>query len=92
LKQLDPEGNPYRELSRMPPGTVLRGKVRMMHHNGITVDIGTNCVGELPLNPQTKSLSTGSEIEVQITSLEVNDQKMTLKLANDSPSAPIPPE
>ncbi len=81
LKHLDPEGNPYRALSRNPPGTVLRGKVKMVHQNGVTVDVGNDCVGELPLNDQTRHLPEGSEIEVQIASLEVNDQAMTLKLA-----------
>lgn len=80
FKILDSTGNPYRELSRNPPGTVFLGRIKMIHQNGVTVEVG-NCVGELPLNDQSKGLREGSEVEVQITSLEVNAQRMTLKLA-----------
>lgn len=39
-----------------------------------------NCVGELPLTDQTKVLAVGTQVDVQIASLEVDDQRMTLKL------------
>jgi hypothetical protein len=47
----------------------------------VTVALENNCVGELPLTDQTKMLAEGAEIDVQIASLEVDDQRMTLKLA-----------
>lgn len=81
LKPLTPERNPYREFAALPAGKVLRGRVKMTHQNGVTVELNEWCSGELPLTEDTRKLSEGAEVYVQITSLELNDQRMTLKLA-----------
>lgn len=81
MRLLTPELNPYREFSMLPAGTVLRGRVKMMHQNGVTVELNEWCSGELPLTDETRKLSVGTEVEVQITSLELSPQYMTLKLA-----------
>jgi ribosomal protein S1 len=86
VKRLHPEENPYRAFSRQPPDQVFGGKVKMIHHDGVVVDVGKGCVGELPLTEQTKALAEGSQVQVQITALELNEQRMTLKLAPCQPT------
>jgi ribosomal protein S1 len=85
MKNLDPESNPYRELSRNDPERVYTGNVKMVHHDGVVIDLGNGCVGDLPLTDETKTLETGSQVDVQIAALEVDAQKLDLKLA-PSPS------
>jgi ribosomal protein S1 len=80
LKVLVPEQNPYRGFSILPAGKVLRGRVKMVHQNGVTVEMNEWCSGELPLTEIASKLVEGTEVSVQITSLELNDQRMTLKL------------
>jgi ribosomal protein S1 len=86
IRLLTPELNPYREFSMLPAGTVLRGRVKMTHQNGVTVELNEWCSGELPLTDETSKLTLGTEVEVQITSLELSSQDMTLKLAGDEES------
>lgn len=92
LKLLTPEQNPYREFSVLPAGTVLRGRVKMTHQNGVTVELNEWCSGELPLTGETRKLTEGAEVEVQITSLELNDLSMTLKLAGREHDGDVPPD
>jgi len=87
LRLLVPEQNPYREFSALPSGTVIHAKVKMIHGNGITVELNDWCSGHLPLDDRTKYLKKGSEVDVQITSLELNHKNITLKLADKSPDA-----
>ena len=81
LRILTPERNPYREFSALPPGKVLRGRVKMVHQNGVTIELNKFCSGELPVTETTRELAVGAEVDVQIASLELNDQRMTLKLS-----------
>ena len=60
---------------------VYTGKVKMIHHDGVVVDLGNGCSGDLPLTDETKTLQTGMEVGVQIAALEVDTQKLDLKLA-----------
>ena len=83
LRILTPERNPYREFSVLPPGYVIRGRVKMVHQNGVTVELNELCSGELPVTEATRELTVGAEVDVQITSLELNDQRMTLKLLGE---------
>lgn len=82
LRILTPERNPYREFAALPPGKLLRGRVKMVHQNGVTVELNRFCSGELPLTEETRGLTVGAEVGVQITSLELNDQRMALKLCD----------
>ncbi|MBL8819893.1 MAG: S1 RNA-binding domain-containing protein [Planctomyces sp.] len=88
IKHLSPEGNPYRDLSRQPPERIFSGRVKMVHHDGIVVDLGNGCVGDLPKCDQTTTLSEGSEVEVQITSLELDEQRVGLKLVHSKTASP----
>ncbi len=81
LRILAPERNPYREFSVLPPGKVLRGRVKMVYQNGVTVELNEFCSGELPLTEEARKLVVGTEVDVQIASLELNDQRMSLKLS-----------
>ena len=81
LKRTRPDDNPYRHLSRQPPETVFCGRVVFVHHDGIRVELENGCRGELPIAEDTKALTQGTEVRVQLTSLEVNDQSATFKLA-----------
>ncbi len=87
IKRLNPEQNPYRALSRYDPTTVFNGTVLLIHENGVTVELLEGCIGELPRLPETAILAEGSKVNVQITSLEADDEAVTLKLAG-VPDAP----
>src|SRR5438105_4118468 len=39
IRRLKPEENPYRHLSRLEPGTVLRGCVTGVYRDGVAVDL-----------------------------------------------------
>ena len=90
IRHLHPERNPYRQFSRELPERIYTGTVKMAHHDGVVVDLGNGCEGELPLTDQTRLLPVGSQVNVQITSLEVNDQRMALQLAPVAPESPSP--
>ena len=80
LRRLHPESNPYRVLSRQPPDAVIEGIVKLVHPNGIVVDLCNGCKGDLPLTERTKTLNEGEPIKVQVASLEVDEKQLVLKL------------
>lgn len=81
LKHLHPENNPYRELSLMPIGTSFDGTVSLVHQNGVSVRLRNGCVGEIGLAANSRELKQGEAIRVQITALEVDEERLVLALA-----------
>lgn len=86
VKHLHPEENPYAAISLLPPNTVLEGMVKMVHQHGVSVETENRCIGELPLTDDTRALQKGAQVNVQVTALDVENQRMSLQLI-DSPQS-----
>jgi ribosomal protein S1 len=83
IRRLHPEENPYRRLSRLEPGTVLRGKVKGVFPDGVTVALPCGARGEVPPSRHSRhDLKIGDEVAVTITALEVDEGRLVL--------APVP--
>ena len=85
VKHLHPEENPYQHLARQPLDTVFRARVMMIHQHGVSVMLENNCIGDLPLNVETTSLPKGAEVDVQITALDADYARLSVKLAQTEP-------
>src|SRR5262245_420538 len=81
IRRLHPEQNPYRQLSRLEPGEVFRGKVTAVYADGATVYLANGARGNIPA-PQLprRKLQPGEEVEVIIAALEVDEGQLTLAL------------
>ncbi len=89
FRRLDPEGNPYRILSRYPPSATFDGIVVMVHANGFTIEIDGGCRGEIFKTPQNEDLTKGEKVRVRIKSLEVDVQNLVFELVSRTT---VPPE
>ncbi len=79
LKHAHPEDNPYREVSRLPPGTVLRGKVECVHYDSVSVRLDNGAMGLIPKVLAPANAMKGNEIDVVISSLEVESGDLRLE-------------
>ncbi len=83
LKHVHPERNPYRELSRLPPGTLLHAKVQYDNYDdgGLLVRLENDATGFIPKAKAPVGVSPGDEIDVVIFSLEVDSGDLRLEPA-----------
>jgi ribosomal protein S1 len=79
IRRLQQDRNPYRRLSRLPRGTVLRGRVAGVYADDITVRFSDEVWGHLPKS--TRELKTGEEVAVSITFLDVEEGILNFQLA-----------
>jgi len=95
IKKLHPDENPYRELSRLPPGTSLTGKVDIVLSDEILVVFENGARGRMRKKLLPGSLGKGETIDVIISSLEVEEGLLTLEPAyphlNPVPQSPNQP-
>ncbi len=82
IRRLHPEQNPYRQLSRLPPGEVLRGQVKSTYRDGATVVLPNGARGHVPRTQVDQhNLKPGDEALVNIAALEVDEGCLTLAVA-----------
>jgi small subunit ribosomal protein S1 len=84
VRRLYPAENPYRDLSRLPPGEILHGKVRFVAGDAATVDLANGAWGHLPKRFLTRALHAGDDVEVEIDSLEVDEGRLTFVPARET--------
>lgn len=78
LRRLQQAENPYRELSRLDPRSVLRGKVTGVYKSEITLTLPNGARGHFFRQP-SGALEVGAEVAVAITSLDVDEGTLVLK-------------
>jgi ribosomal protein S1 len=88
LRRLCPEDNPYRALSRLPPGTLLEGRVTSLAGDEVTVEVANNAHGYLPKIHLHKQLTLGQRVRVAISGLEVDEGRLRLRLPEESARKP----
>ncbi len=81
IRRLHPEQNPYRELSRLEPGSILRGNVKNCRGNEVTVQLPNGAWGHIPKFQIQKEVKLGEEIKVIISALEVDEGRLFLEPA-----------
>src|SRR5438552_10976110 len=69
IRLLHPEDNPYRELARLEPGTVLRGRITRIASDEATLEFANGAWGHMPRHELPPGSQKGDEIDVVITSL-----------------------
>jgi small subunit ribosomal protein S1 len=84
VRRLHAEQNPYRELSRLPPGEVLRGKVRFVAGGAVTVALPNGAWGHLPKRLLAPGLNVGDDVEVEIDALDVDEGRLILAPARQA--------
>jgi len=82
IKRLHPEENPYRQLSRLEPGTVLSGKVRHGAGSEVTVELENGAWGHVPKRLLPAEPRAGDVLEVTIAGLEVDEGRLWLEPAS----------
>jgi ribosomal protein S1 len=94
VRRLQPEQNPYRDLSRLAPRSVLRGKVVFAAGSDFTVELPNGAWGLLPKHLVQKELKVGDPVEVEVADLEVDEARLGLQPAcfiERTPLGPLPP-
>ena len=81
IRRLHPELNPYRELSRLRPGTVLEGKVTSLAGDEVTVGLPNGAFGHVPKRLTPSHWERGQMVPVVITGLEVDEGRLWLDAA-----------
>jgi ribosomal protein S1 len=78
MRRAHPEENPYRKLSRLEPGTVLRGKVIFTSGYSFRIELPNSIVGSMPMCSTDSRYEVGDAVDVVITALEVDDGVLEL--------------
>jgi ribosomal protein S1 len=81
IRRLHPEENPYRELSRLRPRTVLQGKVKSLAGNEVTVSLPNGAFGHVPKRRMPAHWQRDQIVPVVITALEVDEGRLWLDAA-----------
>jgi ribosomal protein S1 len=92
IRRLHPEQNPYRQLSRLEPGTVLHGEVTGIYNDGASVRLTNGTRGSIPrhrIGP--RGLTRGQTVEVTIAALDMEEGVLTLELVQQESNPPIQP-
>jgi ribosomal protein S1 len=98
LRRLRPEENPYRHLSRLPPGTVLEGKLgsvtaleasgnkepRLVSPSQVRVELTNGVSAYVSRHRLPAEIHSGQPVRVVITGLEVDDGRLSLDVLQDS--------
>jgi ribosomal protein S1 len=87
VRRLHPEQNPYRELSRLPPGVALCGKVTFAATDAVTVRLPNGAWGHLPKRLLAHEVKAGDAVAVEIDAVEVDEGQLTLKPARQNGQA-----
>lgn len=80
VRLLHPEQNPYRDLSRLEPETVLHGKVVFLDSVSVRVELENSARGNIPKNQLEIELKVGDSVDVKIASLWVDQGILELEL------------
>jgi ribosomal protein S1 len=78
VRRLQQEDNPYRQLSRLPPGEVLDGTVLHTAGDDLTIRLPNGVWGYLPKRCLTSEARAGDLIKVEIAALDVDEGRLTL--------------
>jgi ribosomal protein S1 len=81
IRRLHPELNPYRELSRLRPGTVLEGKVTSLAGDEVTVGLPNGAFGHVPKRRMPANWQRDQIVPVVITALQVDEGRLWLDAA-----------
>jgi ribosomal protein S1 len=82
VRRLHQEDNPYRELSRLPPGEVLEGTVSFAAGDSLTVQLPNGAWGSLPKRYLASETRVGDKVKVEVESLDVDQGRLTLAAAS----------
>jgi ribosomal protein S1 len=79
IKKLHPEENPYRELSRLPPGTPLPGKVDLVLPDELLVVLENGARGSIKKQLMPGQRGRGELVNAVISALDVEQGLLTLE-------------
>jgi ribosomal protein S1 len=88
IRRARQQDNPYRALSRLETGTVLRAVVRKTDSDAIAVDLSCGARGKIPKYYMRRLPVSGEEIEVVIASLLVDEGQLGLEPAKEADRGP----
>jgi ribosomal protein S1 len=78
IRRAHPELNPYRALSRLPPGEAFCGKVVQISNDRVAVKLANGATGKIPRYRLSADLEVGAAVEVTIAALEVDEGNLIL--------------
>jgi ribosomal protein S1 len=84
IRRLQPEQNPYRQLARLEPGTIVRGTVILPHDGEVTVELSNGAWGRVPKASITAKVERGDELDLVITAIDVDEGRLNLEPAGRS--------
>ncbi len=92
MRRIYPDENPFRELARLEPGTVLVAKVKATDGDELSVALSNGAWGHLPKLTLTRIPDRGDDIEVVISDLWADDGRARFepaRLADRSPNCRV---
>lgn len=90
IRRLHQDNNPYRELSRLEPGTRLHGKIVFADSVSFCVELPNHAIGSLPrIGSNGVKKNLGDDVEVAITQLDVDAGRLSLELATSMESQTV---
>jgi ribosomal protein S1 len=88
LRRARQQDNPYRALSRLEPGNVLRAVVRRSDRDDVAVDLPCGARGKIPKHYLRRTPAAGEEMDVVISSLLVDEGQLWLEPAREADRGP----
>lgn len=85
IRLLHPEENPYRQLARLEPGTILQARITLITREDVTLDLGNDAWGHMPTYWLQPGLKKGDTVEVEIAGIEVDEGRLWLEPAGHAP-------
>jgi hypothetical protein len=90
IKKLHPEENPYRELSRLLPGTRLSGRLDLELADDVLVLLENGARGNIPKKLMPSPFGKNEMVDVVISALDVEQGQLTLEPVPGD-VRPVPP-
>jgi ribosomal protein S1 len=98
IRRLHRSQNPYRQLARLEPGTVLRVRVVLLAGDEYTVELPNGAWGHVPRRQVPAPVKQGDPLDVVISAVEVDEGRLSLEPTRTDahqptgPVAPLPTE
>ena len=84
LKALNPQGDPFRDLSIYSEGAVHRGHVWAIRAYGVHVLLESGAIGLLPSQTQTHAPRIGDPVEVEVVSFDATMRQLVIRVVGAS--------
>lgn len=82
IRLLHPEENPYRQLARLEPDTILPARITHASGEDVILELPNGALGIMPIHELPPGWQRGDRVEVVISSVEVDEGRLWLRPAS----------